>query len=242
MPAARVILDQLQIVESERRQRSDVAGLDGKVWLIKQYQQRRFSHTYADLLQSPRYGPAARFFLEELYGPADFSQRDAQFARVVPALVRLFPAAIVDTVATLARLHALSEQLDTRMGRNLAVGAVDAAGYVLAWQATGGALEREQQIVLTLHVAASLDRLTRKPLLRNTLRLMRGTAKAAGLGDLQRFLEAGFDTFRSMRGAQQFIELVGERERALAHALFHTDTRGQTIEKTLNQLPSDDIA
>ena len=32
-----------------------------------------------------RYAGAARFFLDELYGPGDFSQRDAQFARVVPA-------------------------------------------------------------------------------------------------------------------------------------------------------------
>ena len=46
--------------------------------------------------------------LDELYGPQDFSDRDAQFARVVPALVRLFPQELVETVAVLARLHALS--------------------------------------------------------------------------------------------------------------------------------------
>jgi len=50
----------------------------------------------------PRYGPAAHFFLEELYGPRDFADRDTQFARVVPALVRLFPREIVATVAILA--------------------------------------------------------------------------------------------------------------------------------------------
>lgn len=68
------------------------------------------------MLESKRYGAASRFFLDELYGPIDFTQRDHQFARVVPALVKLFPWQIVDTVGALAALHALSEALDTQMG------------------------------------------------------------------------------------------------------------------------------
>ena len=103
---------------------------------IKAYQQRRFSHTYADLMPTARYGGASRFFLEELYGPGDFSQRDAQFARVVPALVRLFPRDVVETVNTLAQLHALSETLDSEMGRHLPHGPVLADSYADAWQAT----------------------------------------------------------------------------------------------------------
>jgi hypothetical protein len=57
-------------------------------------------------------------------------------------------------------------------------------------------------------------------MLRHSLRLMRGPARAAGLGALQSFLEAGFDTFRGMRGAEEFLSLIGQRERALAAALF----------------------
>ena len=34
------------------------------------------------------------------------------------------------------------------------------------------------------------------------------------------FLEAGFDTFRAMRGAGEFIGTVAERERLLARTLF----------------------
>ena len=72
---------------------------------IKGYQHRRFSQTYADMLAHPRFGDAARFFLDDLYGPGDFSLRDEQFAKVVPALVRLFPRDIVQTVLSLGRLH-----------------------------------------------------------------------------------------------------------------------------------------
>ncbi len=217
---ADAILTDLGKVDAERSRRRQKAGLESRVQAIKRYQQRRFAHTYADLLASPRYGAASRFFLEELYGPRDFSQRDAQFARVVPALVRIFPEEIVTTVAMLARLHAMSESLDSCMGEELQLAEVNASAYVTAWQSTARADDREMQITLTLDVASSLDRLTRKPLIRNSLRLMRGAARAAGLGDLQRFLESGFDTFRAMHGAQEFIAIVEQRERDLCCTLF----------------------
>lgn len=217
---ARSILAQLEVVERERIARNADPALAETVVALKAYQQRRFAGTYADLLSSPRYAPAARFFLDELYGPRDFSSRDAQFARVVPAMVRLFPAEIVSTVQTLADLHALSETLDTRMARRLQGRTIDRLGYADAWQHTGDAAQRERQIALTLLVGSDLDRLTRKPLLRGALHMMRGPAKAAGLPALQKFLEVGFDTFKAMGGATEFLSTVGARERALSKGLF----------------------
>lgn len=247
MPAdIRFILAQLDLVMRERALRGDDPGLVAAVTALKQYQQRRFALTYADLLESPRYGAASRFFLDELYGPQDFSDRDAQFARVVPAMVRLFPQEIVDTVGALAELHGLSERFDTVMARHLSGAVVDRAGYAQAWQRTGDPEGRERQIRLTLDVGRSLDRLTRKPLLRKTLHLMRGPARAAGLPALQQFLETGFDTFKAMDGAEEFLAIVGMRERALAQALFgsahestplHGVTRAVPSESVLAQLP-----
>ena len=49
---------------------------------------------------------------------------------------------------------------------------------------------------------------------------MRGPAQAAGLAELQKFLESGFDAFGAMRGADAFLGTVAQRERALAAALF----------------------
>jgi hypothetical protein len=229
------ILAELETVERERRSRAADPVLQRRVQLIKAYQQRRFSNTYADLLSHPRYAGAASFFLDELYGPGDFSERDAQFARVVPALVRLFPHDVVDTVWALSRLHALSERLDSEMGRRLKGDDVDAPAYLDAWRATGLAEERMRQVDLVMAVGAALDQLTRKPLLRQTLRMMRGPARAAGLSALQGFLEQGFDTFQSMRGASDFLDTVSTRERALAAALF--DDRDGQDRAALGQLP-----
>jgi hypothetical protein len=221
MPAdTRAILDQLSLVDDERARRATDPSLAGAVRRVKAYQQRRFAHTYVDLLDSARYAGAARYFLDDLYGPDDFTQRDAQFARVIPALVRLFPQGLVETVHMLVRLHALSEQLDSAMGAQLADAPMAPIDYIRAWQAASEPAARMRQIEFTLAVGTSLDRLTRKPLLRHSLHLMRGPAKAAGLEELQQFLERGFDTFRAMRGATEFLRIVDERERALADALF----------------------
>ena len=71
-----------------------------------------------------------------------------------------------------------------------------------------------------LAVGSALDRYTRKPLWRQSLKLMRGPAQAAGLGALQRMLEKGFDTFRGLGGAQGFLDTVSRRENDLARRLF----------------------
>ena len=60
----------------------------------------------------------------------------------------------------------------------------------------------------------------RKPVLRSALALMRAPARAAGLGELQAFLERGFNAFRTMRGADTFLATIATRENALVDAIF----------------------
>lgn len=227
------ILADLATVEHERTRRAGDAALAARVTALKHYQQQRLAATYADLRATPRYREATAYFLEELYGPGDFVQRDAQFARIVPAVVRLFPAEVVDTVAALARLHALSESFDTAMGAVLEAnpdddgGSVSPAAYGRAWRAVGDAPGRERQIGLLLQVGQALDRHTRSRLLRASLHMMRVPARAAGLEALQHFLERGFDAFGAMGGAREFMQQVGMRERALAAQLFAAGSPSQ---------------
>ena len=227
----------LAIVDAERQRRAAAPELLAKVTALKAFQQRRFEHTYVDLLQSARYGAAARFFLVELYGPTDFTRRDAQFARVGPTVARLFPEQIAETVTILAELHALSEVLDTAMAVELDDAQIAPVDYVRAWRRVGRAADRERQVALTLRIAAQLDRVTRLPLLRNALRVMRAPARAAGLGELHRTLESGFDTFRGMKGAAEFIATIDARERAFAADLFAAGGGDAAMAKALADLP-----
>jgi hypothetical protein len=219
------ILRCLESVAAERARRAGEATLAARVAEVKRFQHQRFEASYADLLASPRYAAAAQFFLDDLYGPGDFTQRDKQFARVVPALVRLFPKDIVTTVSRLAQLHELSESLDTEMGLQIADQLLNKDSYGLAWREVGRTSDREHQIALMLEVGSALDRFTKNPLLRTSLRMMRAPAQAAGLGSLQDFLESGFDAFRGMRGAEYFLSTVSTRERQLAAKLFAGEDR-----------------
>jgi hypothetical protein len=217
------ILDHLAVVDGERRGRLAHPGLVEAVAAVKQYQQARFARTHADLLADRRFGPAANFFLEELYGPRDFTQRDAQFKRIVPALVRVFPEDIVTTVEALAAVHALSEGLDTSMARHLGSAPPGRERYVRAWQATGAAEARARQLELVMIVGRALDRHTRSRLLRASLKAMRAPARTAGLAALQSFLESGFEAFAAMGGAKEFLATIERRESALASRLFDPD-------------------
>ncbi len=236
------ILQSLAAVDVERRKRAATPALADRVEALKAYQQKRFARTHASLLAHPRYGRAANFFLNELYGPQDFTQRDAQFSRIVPALVRLFPADTVATVESLAAVHALSERLDTAMAIHLGDAVPARASYVAAWQATGERAARTRQIELVMSVGEALDRHTRSFVLRASLKAMRGPARAAGMGALQTFLEAGFDAFGAMGGAREFLATIQARETALAKRLFDpaavaAATGPLTPDDVLAQLP-----
>lgn len=217
---ARAILAHLESVQAQREARAVDPWLGDRVLAVKEFQQRRFAHTYADLLDSYREQAAARFFLDELYGPGDFTARDAQFARIVPALVRLLPKEVVDTVSTLAELHALSEQLDSRLARHVHSVPIVAEAYAEAWRACGMPAERQRQIDLMLDIGRALDRHTGSRFLGHSLRLMRRPAQGAGLGELQALLERGFTAFQAIGGADEFLQTVASREARIGSWLF----------------------
>ncbi|MBK0394990.1 FFLEELY motif protein [Ramlibacter algicola] len=244
MEAARTIRDSVQQVARLRELAAADPRLHAALLAVKRLQSRRFSGTYADLLQGGTFAAAAGFFLEELYGDRDYSDRDAQFARIAGAIDRFFPAQVARTAADLAALHALTEDLDLAMAREwLRIDGSDVHRYAAAWKAIDRAVDRERQLGSVVELGRELARLTRAPGLRTMLRMMRGAAGAAGLGELQRFLETGFDTFAAMarqRGAvEAFLSTVEEREGALLRALGSGDPVAAETElaRILGQAP-----
>jgi hypothetical protein len=80
---------------------------------LRAWQARRLAFTHADLLATPRYRDATRFFLDELYGVKDFSQRDAELARVVGILAAELPASQAAGLA--ARITGASRKVAYRL-------------------------------------------------------------------------------------------------------------------------------
>ena len=191
---------------------------------LKEWQAARLARTYADLLASERYNPAAEFFLSDLYGPKDFRSRDEELARVVPIMVRVLPARALMTLLEAVKMDTLSESLDTDMVLALRklrrCRDIDWPAYVTAYRTCGRRKDRELQIELIDKIGKTLDRLTRMPLIRYSLKLMNGPAHLAGLGALHSFLQRGFDAFSDMKGADEFLAIVTERETALMKEWF----------------------
>lgn len=242
MDAADTIRQCIAQVTLLRQQRSADPPLGQAVQAVKELQSTRFRGSYADLLQSDTYAPAAQFFLAELYGSSDYAARDAQFGRIAGTLQTLFPRPVVAMAVALAELHQHTEQLDHAMGALWRQADGDApARYVAAWKGVGQPQARQGQLASVLAMGRDLARLTAKPGLRTMLHMMRGPARAAGLGELQRFLEAGFDTFGQLvrtRGAvDQFLATIEAREAALMAQLFDAPAVacGTTLRHTLGQ-------
>jgi len=187
---------------------------------VKAWQASRLARTYADLSASPRYGKATAFFLGDLYGAKDFSGRDEAMLRIYPLMVRTLPAGAVRAAALAVEVDALSEELDRRLAARLQPGPVGESSYAKAYRDAGTRAERLRQIELIDEVGRRLDRLVVKPLVCATLKLMRAPAKLAGMEDLQLFLERGFEAFRHMGGAGEFLATVSGRETAILNRLF----------------------
>jgi hypothetical protein len=187
---------------------------------VKAWQAQRLATTYADLAANPRYAKATAFFLNDLYGAKDFSGRDEAMLRIYPLMVRTLPRGAVETAALAIEVDALSEELDRRVAARLDAGPVTAASYGQAYREAGTRAERQRQIELIDEVGRRLDVLVVKPMIYATLKLMRRPARMAGLEDLQVFLEHGFEAFRHMGGAVEFLATIAEREGRILSRLF----------------------
>lgn len=196
--------------------------LAGALERLADWQARRLAMTYADLARDPRYRDAIAFFQAELYGGKDFSRRDADLGRIVPAMSRLLPEGVIRTVARATELNALSHELDAKLLDHLprADAQFRVEDYCRAFRRAGRQPDRRRQVALIGEVGAALDRYVRRPMVRSALALMRRPARLAGLEELQAFLEAGFGSFHRMGGAATFLATVSARENAILDAIF----------------------
>ena len=184
------------------------------------WQTERLAHTYADLRRDPRYEHAIEFFLNDLYGPRDFAQRDEELARAWRYLKRTLPSLVLSALSQAFELQILTRELDGEMVSVLALGAVTAETYAAAYRSVGRGRARLRQIALILGVGERLDRVCRHAWLEVALRVAHAPAHAAGFGVLQDFLERGFEAFRRMQGAEALLRTIREREMRVLRALF----------------------
>lgn len=214
-----LIRRELEAVMAERKTaKTDPAAHAARI-ALRQFQVERMARTHADLLEAAETGAAARFFLSDLYGTDDLTQRDANLERIIPSMEHLLPVAALQAVAEAVALDALSEKLDAAMARQLGEVFTE-DDYIAAYRKISARTDRERQLAHVESVGISLCELVRIPLIGSTLAMMRGPAKLAKLAELHSFLERGFAAFKRMRQPDDFVTKVVHRERTIMNALY----------------------
>ncbi len=201
-------------------------------WLkpLQAWQAQRLERSFAGFLHDPARRPAAHFFLTDVYGDHDFTRRDADIARVIPMMQRLLPEALLRTVADGIELGALTHAFDLRMAEAMQALAsrrrnLDEGLYAQAYRTVGHPRLRARQIALIGDVGQGLAAALRMPGVGALLKLSRLPAKAAGLGDLQGFLERGFAAFAELGDATAFLADIRRSETEAMRRLFAGDAR-----------------
>ncbi|MCO6451626.1 MAG: hypothetical protein J5I90_12640 [Caldilineales bacterium] len=220
------LLAQLRRREEMSHRHVAGSGLAPEMALLRTWQSQRLTTTHADLLQSERYGPACRFFLDDIYAPRDFSQRNHDAERIHDFMMRFLPASTLRTLTLAIELNNFTDDLDEQ----LLVAMIDQLGltdaitaemYAEGYRICDNYEERAAQIRMVTEIGHGLQRLVRIPLVGWTLRLARGPAHRGGWYELQGFLERGFAAFKHMGGGVNgFLRTVESREMRILDQIF----------------------
>jgi hypothetical protein len=190
---------------------------------LQHWQSHRLLLSHADLRAKPRYRKAVEFFFEDLYGGGDPRGRDRDLARVHRVMERLLPRQALRALCLAIDLEVVSQELDAEVVRQLPAGRITVATYAEGYRRAGRVTDRERQIELLGVIGRYLDGVVHKPLVHRLVRLARKPAHAAGFGALQDLLERGLDAFETMRGSDEFLAIIRDREtRAMKRILTRT--------------------
>lgn len=185
----------------------------------------RMRDTYTDLRAVTRYRAATDFLIDDLFGAGNLGARVHQLKTAEAAMLKTMPTALLRMLAEAIRLTTLIIETDIIL-----------AGYLRAQGAVAGDLtdvkltkvcqesvdlDRYKVQIESVRVLGNeIDAVIHKPLVGTALRMCRKPAQLMGLGELQDFLERGFEAFRRMRGAGEFLAIFDEREKAFYERIY----------------------
>ena len=194
---------------------------------LQEFQAMRLESTYADLKQDPEYREFGRFFFEEIYGPEDFSFRDASIRKLHGALKGKVHKGVVAAVDRVLEFQELSEDLDDRMtAEMIETGAgpeLTMDQYREIYRSLDNYNQRLYQIDLAMDVTRDFFRLSRKWIVGISLKTARSAAHLMGLGRIMDFVHQGYTALQTISEIEPFIGTVRRRERAFNDEIFRLE-------------------
>jgi len=213
----------LSLIESLERERASVLRDPRRHAQLKRlqgWQVQRLLRTYADCAADARYADALGFFVQDLYGPHDFGQRDRSLKKVLNQWERLLSRRGIESVICALELEALTQSLDLAMIDVLGGAEPTEVTYAAAYRQANRRDDRQRQIWLIVTSGRALDGLIKVPAIGVALRMARLPARIAGVTQLHEFLERGYTAFEKMGSAQDLLQIIEQRETAIMQRLF----------------------
>lgn len=208
---------------AETYQRVVENDLQSKLIALREWQCKRLLATHHQTLEVKKYRPAIEFFVAELYGPKDFSQRDQDIAKVVPKMEKWLPEEALDSLEVAIHLNALSQELDVAMLDKLGDKPLNQENYAEAYRQCDNKAQRELQINYIEQLGLDLAKVVGIPGIGMILKMARTPAKLAGVETLQQFLEDGFSAFKRLGNVEDFILPVVELERTIMQGILDSE-------------------
>jgi hypothetical protein len=192
---------------------------------LSAWQSLRLARTHADMLRDVRFSQGCRFFLDDIYAPKDFSQRDYDGHRIYNFMNHFLPEATLAPLAMALEVNSLTQQLDLALAEAMrdrlgVVDRFDRAQYEQAYRLCNNYETRARQIRLIVAVGGQLERVRRVPFIHATLRLARGPAHRLGWYEMQDFLERGYLAWKSIHEPETFLANIQQREMAILDRIY----------------------
>ena len=183
-----------------------------------------FLPKYEDLRNRPGFDAAIDFVVSDLTGTG-IAERDRDLERVAGFMSRTLPTRALEALALAMELNAKLLEMNLAIAEHLrpalrAGGPITEREYCLASRRAATFDDCRALIAITRRAGESLDRFAHLPLIGGLLRSMRIPARVAGFGDLQAFLEKGFDTFHAVPDVVEFLDVMETRMTRIFRRVF----------------------
>lgn len=221
-------LDQFESLENHHNPILAVRLLDVQLW-----QKQRMQKTHADFFAIPQHQLMTDYFLNRLYGAADFKELSIQIRRLVKhaqIVEKIIPASALKTGDAGVELAVLSIKLDEQVAQYLLQHYASNAPIHdemmrLAYIAVDQADARLHQMQLLEILGEKLDLYVRSRMVKTAFKLSKGMAYRYKVDPIYEFIEEGFTAMTPLKSAKEFVAVFTTKEKEIINAVHYGHPR-----------------
>lgn len=183
---------------------------------IRKEQVSRLKETYKDFMESEEYVKITDYFFSQIYDTQYKDKRDAAFNQLYEKMVSVVGKKRIKRVSELKELNELTDDLDIGLTEihmeRYPNQEVRRESFEHCYFLQNRLDDRKRQIQLLVETTGFFHKLAHIPFLSFVIKPTRLAAKAMGIEHLMHFFMQGYDAFKTVDDASEFLNAVRKRE------------------------------